>query len=219
MDNKIYLPKPCSEKWDNMTPIERGKLCEICNRKVYDLTKMNNTEIISLINSEERVCGKIAITQLNKRPYSLKKLSVLISFSSVFSFSNLLYSNPNNQLTTPKFSTIQNIQQNYDLNQIKNDSITIFGIVRERKIPFPKAIVKIKGTTIQTETDFDGNFELKIPYFTKNNEPVLEISYIGMITKEVKIKNSKRRIKVEIESKYYMGEVIYKNTLWRKFFG
>jgi hypothetical protein len=76
MDNKIYLPKPCSEKWDNMTPVERGKLCEICNRKVYDLTKMNNTEIISLINSEERVCGKIAITQLNKRPYSLHNSEV-----------------------------------------------------------------------------------------------------------------------------------------------
>ena len=59
MNTKIYLPKPCLEKWDKMTSIEKEKLCKICSRKVYDLTKMDTTEIVSLIDSGDRICGKI----------------------------------------------------------------------------------------------------------------------------------------------------------------
>ena len=219
MNTKIYLPKPCLEKWDKMTSIEKEKLCKICSRKVYDLTKMDTTEIVSLIDSGDRICGKIEINQLNKRPFSFKKFGVLISLSSFFCFSSLLYSNTNNLLTTLEIKTIQNKKLSYNLSQTKNDTIIIFGNVKEGKIPLPKAKIKIKGTSIETETDFDGNFKIKIPFFSKNNEPILEISHIGMITKEVKIKKANRDLKVELENEYVIGEVIYKKSFWSKIFG
>jgi iron complex outermembrane receptor protein len=47
--------------------------------------------------------------------------------------------------------------------------------------PLPGATVVVKGTTIGTSTDFDGNFTLDAP----SNSGVLVVSYIGFVKKEV----------------------------------
>lgn len=55
--------------------------------------------------------------------------------------------------------------------------------------------VLVKGTTIGTVTDFDGNYTLEVPPSGKN---ILEISYIGYKTKEITIgNNSLINIKME----------------------
>jgi len=51
--------------------------------------------------------------------------------------------------------------------------------------PLPGATVMIKGTTIGTVTDADGNFSLRIP----SNAQTLQISFVGMKTQEVSIDN------------------------------
>lgn len=48
------------------------------------------------------------------------------------------------------------------------------------------ASVQVKGTTIGTITDFDGNFTLDVP-----ENAVLRISYIGFITQDISVKNKK----------------------------
>ncbi len=34
----ITAPKPCTEKWDNMSPSERGGHCSVCQTEVVDFT-------------------------------------------------------------------------------------------------------------------------------------------------------------------------------------
>ena len=80
-----------------------------------------------------------------------------------------------------------------------NDTIVLSGKVVENRIPFPKAKIKLKGTEIETETDFDGNFTLKVPPNIKLKEIIIIASYVGMIPKEVKIRNVKRRIKIRLK--------------------
>ncbi len=80
-----------------------------------------------------------------------------------------------------------------------NDTIVLNGKVVEKRIPFPKANIKLKGTEIETKTDFDGNFTLKIPPNIKLEEIIIIASYVGMIPKEVKIRNVKRRIKIRLK--------------------
>lgn len=46
--------------------------------------------------------------------------------------------------------------------------------------------VLVKGTTVGTVTDFDGNYTLEVP----GGKGVLEISYIGYKTKEITIGNN-----------------------------
>ena len=51
--------------------------------------------------------------------------------------------------------------------------------------PLPGATVLVKGTTIGTVTDANGNFSLRIPA----NAQILQISFVGMKTQEIPIDN------------------------------
>ena len=56
-------------------------------------------------------------------------------------------------------------------------------VLDENGEPVIGASVVVKGTTIGTVTDFDGNFTLDVP----SNEKHLEISYVGMKKVEVRV--------------------------------
>ena len=59
--------------------------------------------------------------------------------------------------------------------------------------PLPGANVLVKGATIGTQTDFDGNFTIKAP-----SDGILVISYIGFTSKEVSI-NGQTIINISLE--------------------
>lgn len=59
---------------------------------------------------------------------------------------------------------------------------TIKGVVKDAKEPLPFANVMIKGTTVGTNTDMDGNYEIEVP-----DGAILEFSYSGYETKTVKV--------------------------------
>lgn len=55
-------------------------------------------------------------------------------------------------------------------------------VLDEQGVPLPGATVREKGTSNGTNTNFDGNFSIN----TTSNDPILEISFMGYTTKEVK---------------------------------
>ncbi|MCQ2190041.1 MAG: TonB-dependent receptor [Paludibacteraceae bacterium] len=59
---------------------------------------------------------------------------------------------------------------------------TIKGVVKDAKEPLPFANVVIKGTTMGTNTDMDGNYEIEVP-----EGAVLEFSYSGYETQTRRI--------------------------------
>lgn len=62
----------------------------------------------------------------------------------------------------------------------------ISGVVVDKSgLPIPGLTVAIKGTTIGTTTDFEGNFKLD----TKTTNPVLVFSYLGYVTQEKVVGN------------------------------
>ena len=56
---------------------------------------------------------------------------------------------------------------------------TIFGIVTDETGPLPGVNIQIKGTTIGTETDFDGKYSIKA-----NTSDILVFSFVGMVTQK-----------------------------------
>ena len=66
-------------------------------------------------------------------------------------------------------------------------------VVDENGDPVIGATILVKGTTLGTVTDFDGNFTLDVPTEHKH----LQISYVGMETQEVRVAS---RINVTLES-------------------
>lgn len=57
------------------------------------------------------------------------------------------------------------------------------------------ASIRIKGTTLGTITDFDGNFSLKV----SNQKQVLVISYVGYKTQEIQLEPNLNNLKITLE--------------------
>lgn len=213
MSQNFHIPKPCSENWSTMTAVEKGKLCELCNKKVHDLTTMNNVEIQNIFKSEEKVCGRIKKTYPNYN-VNIKKYGIVLSLASVLGFTNL--NAKTNSSLIPSEITIT-----YQSHSIKKDTIILKGTVKESKMPLSGVLVKLKGTKLETNTDFDGHFSLIITNNEIPQELILIFSYIGMETKEVEIKKNYEKIEVELSSdNMLLGEVvIIKKSFWRRIFG
>lgn len=62
--------------------------------------------------------------------------------------------------------------------------ITVTGNVSDATGPLVGATIKIKGTSTGVVADIDGNFKI-----SAGPNDVLEVSYIGYITQDVKINN------------------------------
>ncbi len=67
-------------------------------------------------------------------------------------------------------------------------------VVDDENQPLPGVNVIVKGSTVGTQTDFDGNYELTLP----NNAKYLTFSYVGFKTQERPI--SQNRIDVQLET-------------------
>lgn len=64
----FYIPKPCHENWDTMTPEEKGRHCAVCSTVVVDFTKKTSAEVAAVVaNAEGTVCGHFNINQLDKK--------------------------------------------------------------------------------------------------------------------------------------------------------
>ncbi len=49
----------CTEKWAEMTPVEQGRHCAVCDRCVVDFSEKSTLEVLhTLTFSEERICGR-----------------------------------------------------------------------------------------------------------------------------------------------------------------
>ncbi len=91
--------------------------------------------------------------------------------------------------------------------QIVKDSINtlVKGVVSDDTgLPLPGANVIIKGSSVGTQTDFDGNYEI-----TTKPGDVLVYSYVGFETIEVTVSNHSNTLDVSLEvGDYLLGELI-----------
>jgi len=76
-------------------------------------------------------------------------------------------------------------------------------VLDENNEPLPGANIMVKGTTIGTTTDFDGNYSITIP----NNSSKLEFSYIGFVTQTLPISNSTLNVFLK-ENNQTLDEVV-----------
>lgn len=65
---KITIPKPCHEKWESMTPQEKGRFCAVCSKIVRDFTNDSDDEILDYFSdfSSQNTCGNFYESQLNR---------------------------------------------------------------------------------------------------------------------------------------------------------
>lgn len=81
---------------------------------------------------------------------------------------------------------------------------TVTGIVTEDGMPLPGVTVAVKGTTVGTQTDFDGKYSIKA-----RTGQVLEFSYIGLKTQSVNVGASNSvNITMTPDAAIDLGEVV-----------
>ncbi|HEX9979037.1 MAG TPA: carboxypeptidase-like regulatory domain-containing protein [Flavobacterium sp.] len=86
MNVKITIPKPCSANWNEMTPVEKGRFCDSCSKKVFDFTSSSDEEIIKQLTTDKKICGRFNDNQLD-RPLSVNtRKSFWLSAAALFAF-------------------------------------------------------------------------------------------------------------------------------------
>lgn len=84
----ITIPKPCHEKWNEMTPIEKGRFCSSCAKTVVDFTKKSTKEIKDHLmhHKTQPVCGHFYRKQLDSITIEIPKTTFdqQLSFQKIF---------------------------------------------------------------------------------------------------------------------------------------
>ncbi len=195
----LEIKKPCLENYDNFTPTEKGGFCASCEKEVIDFTTMKREEIITYFknNSTHETCGRLNNHQLQIATIPTKNRSMItlfkgmgLAFLSLFLSGNLHAQEVNKQAKNSNNKLTKNI-----VNTIEKEFV-VKGNVTEDSVPLPGVNILLEGTTIGTQTDFDGNFVF--PKKLKRGD-VLIFSYVGFESKKIVITDEKSASNLELK--------------------
>ncbi|MGM8361956.1 TonB-dependent receptor [Flavobacterium sp. ARAG 55.4] len=144
-----------------------------------------DTKYKFLFNNEEINVDRIVSVKAD----NIELKSVL---ENIFSGSDVSFKVMNKQIILKGNKT----PDQTEVGQMNIQQIQIKGTVKDAdEMPIPGANVSVKGTTVGTTTDFDGNYVLTVPATAE----VLVFSYLGMKTTEVEI-NGRSVVSVSLKS-------------------
>ena len=65
---QLQIPEPCHEDWNKMTPGDKGRFCDSCQKTVHDFTGMSDAQLIAFFKkpSTASVCGRFYNDQLER---------------------------------------------------------------------------------------------------------------------------------------------------------
>ncbi len=92
-----------------------------------------------------------------------------------------------------------------DIAEIEDNIVKITGTISDAGLPLPGVNIIIEGTSMGTQSDFDGNYTIEAP-----ENSILVVSYIGFDTEEIQLSNIDNTINISMLGSDYdlMGEMI-----------
>lgn len=201
---KISVPQPCTQQWEHMQPVDKGRFCSFCEKEVIDFRLWSTTELVAwFAKAEQQTCGRFDPSQLevikedsiapSTRIFSTKILlaSCLTLFTTLKAYSG----------TLPKSDTT--IYENKNQKGIKlplaqTDTLKLNGkVVDSTGLGLLGVKVSIKDSKQAVFTDGLGRFKFQVT--KQDRELVLEFTYFGYLTKEITVVPEKLQdLKVEL---------------------
>jgi hypothetical protein len=192
MEAKLYIPKPCHEDWNLMTPAEQGRYCAVCSKVVKDLRGLDKLETLQVLanTKETEVCGKLNAAHLDPYPgrwkittgrikSSLVKILVLLGFMATDK--KIIFS-----------QTLENgdADKNNEQTKWSNKKFKIHLAIKDEygdSIIFARVCIKGKnGKELNINTDMNGRAEVGLNEMNLGgNEVKMTISCMGFETKVI----------------------------------
>jgi len=204
----IKIPKPCSEKWDSMSPTSLGRNCAVCQTEVIDFTNWKTEDIIRYIhNADHKVCGRLKSFQQQKRLFVPRFLH-----SKFFQrlTAGLIFSTFIGAASGKVFHKKDDghIQIHYTVDV---DTASIQGVVVDKQNrPLIGVVIYIDDQQY-TLSDDKGRFFIPLPKEDKK-QVLLSFRYLGYKEKKIKVKLRKKNrkpLKVTLEEDMVtIGEII-----------
>ena len=230
MKYKITIPEPCHEDWNKMTPQEKGRFCDKCEKCVIDFTGLSTQQMFNHINSGKDLCGRFRPDQLNrdlvaapvKKGFSfqwvLSSVLVITGFNKAFSQSEESFS-------VGKIAPIE-ISQNGETTVIPPplivDSLIISGVITDSETgePIPFANIYCSQFKVGALSDFDGKFIFRLPSEEVTEPLKIEVTSVGYENAEILIEKGIQNQTITLSvplNVILMGDVcIVKDTPWNR---
>ena len=185
---QLNITEPCHEDWNTMTPELKGRHCKVCEKTVFDFTGKTDEYIVKTYEQNKTLCGRFKNSQLNRElAYSRKDRNNYLSYaaSSLFAFlalgANEVYAQGEPMSLSQTYKTPHDVKGK-TAQSILKERVISGTMYDENGLPMPGVSILVKGTSVSTQTDFDGHYKLKV----KNGNTLL-INSIGYITFEIPV--------------------------------
>ena len=192
----ISIPEPCTQQWQQMTPVDGGRHCENCSKTVVDFTAMADVEIISYFAVKSNVCGRFNEPQLTRVNLQLNGQDTKTEtgwkkwvMTTAMLASTVFYKVAGQTASVaPKVEQVSGSHPTGATNgkavAVKEPRREIKGrIVDDACMPLPGATVRVVGTNIVLASDTNGRFKFHMPKAATQ----FTVSYIGFETETIDI--------------------------------
>jgi hypothetical protein len=207
---QLKIPEPCHESWDKMTPVDKGRFCDSCQKAVIDFTGMSDAQLVSFFKKPATgsVCGRFYNDQLDKDLGIPRKRLPWLKYFFQFIVPAFLFTSKAKSQGEPRLmgdtvlvdskKSLKNLNENCSEKPDPSKSKKITGrLVDEKGGSIPYASVVIKGTRSGVAADADGNFSINP--FIDRSPATLVFSCVGFESKEMMIDTNKPESRCNIE--------------------
>ena len=223
---QLHIPTPCHENWDNMSPVDKGRFCMSCQKKVIDFTGMNDEQLVAYFKKPaESVCGRFEESQLNRETRVPKKELPWVKYFFQFTLPAFLLSmrsdaqklSSKDKLAICATSdvVVGKLTAKPVKKQLFINTSEVKGVVLdESNLPVSYATVKLKNSNSLVHSDSSGNFSINV---NEGDAPlILIVSCIGYkpVETEIIIERYTREInlKVKLSASLEIFERVNLNT-------
>ena len=171
MKYTIKIPNPCNENWSKMTSTERGMFCSNCKKEVINYQYYSNKQLLKNLKDCTEICGRFSLNQIDKE-LNLTETNWFHRIGLLLGFSSLLLSTPVYSQNEKLKTEIAENKSDSELKQESSDGyIEFYGKVvvksrnnnNETNDPMPGVTIVQKGTKNSAQSNFDGDFKIKVP--------------------------------------------------------
>lgn len=209
----LRLDEPCHQKWSEMTPSEKGRYCDSCEKHVIDFSQMTDNDILKFLGENKSgFCGQFRASQLD-RPFVETKLnggtSRLNSFFAGLAIVGAAGSATAQSADTTNYHPVVVIDQKHPtgpvcIRQVSVDTndlvlhITVMDTLNHYAIAFANVSLQQGGVNFGGVTDIDGKVTLTIPADSIQDTMLLTISMVGYQMQMLTIHTEQRTQDVNI---------------------